>query len=363
MLIRAARTPGVRPASGSGERRGGRAAGQVYVADWYDPGVGGHAARDREAYGRIPRVAPRGSDRSPAGATDLTSLGGAVDALRSPVVSVRVAARQPAFRTRPAARALAAAIGDVREQREEGEAAALARRQFVARSRGPGPGNPAAARRAVRWSGLADADAAQVPHGERRGRLEADDEPRPGGRSSARPSRDAARRAHAGDAFLLETIDALDPEDPWMIETIGQVLEGDAENAYAELPPTTATRLSWSRPRPSPGACTPSAVTALAARAMARSSTPGRGAASSMPSPSRLVGGGRGGPCGFDWGPRTPRLRDLVAENRATNDWREYGLEPRSGGMAAATLAFETDVMKRGRELVDVDVAGASTCG
>ena len=47
-------------------------------------------------------------------------------------------------------------------------------------------------------------------------------------------------------------------------------------------------------------------------------------------------------------------------ENRATNDWREYGLEPRSGGMAAATLAFETDVMKRGRELVDVDVAGAS---
>ncbi|MFP6564473.1 MAG: hypothetical protein VCC68_08350, partial [Myxococcota bacterium] len=30
--------------------------GAVYVADWYDPGVGGHAARDRESYGRILRV-------------------------------------------------------------------------------------------------------------------------------------------------------------------------------------------------------------------------------------------------------------------------------------------------------------------
>lgn len=30
--------------------------GTIYVADWYDPGVGGHAAGDREAYGRILRI-------------------------------------------------------------------------------------------------------------------------------------------------------------------------------------------------------------------------------------------------------------------------------------------------------------------
>lgn len=30
--------------------------GAVYVADWYDPGVGGHGAGDREAYGRILRI-------------------------------------------------------------------------------------------------------------------------------------------------------------------------------------------------------------------------------------------------------------------------------------------------------------------
>ncbi|MEE2712109.1 MAG: PVC-type heme-binding CxxCH protein, partial [Planctomycetota bacterium] len=60
--------------------------GAVYVADWYDPGVGGHAAGDREAYGRIVRIAPEGAP---------TAVG-MVDpkkdwrtALRSPAASVR----------------------------------------------------------------------------------------------------------------------------------------------------------------------------------------------------------------------------------------------------------------------------------
>lgn len=35
--------------------------GSVLVADWYDPGVGGHGAGDREAYGRLLRVAPSGT--------------------------------------------------------------------------------------------------------------------------------------------------------------------------------------------------------------------------------------------------------------------------------------------------------------
>ena len=33
--------------------------GAVYVADWYDPSVGGHGMGDREAYGRILRIAPK----------------------------------------------------------------------------------------------------------------------------------------------------------------------------------------------------------------------------------------------------------------------------------------------------------------
>ena len=51
--------------------------GAVYVADWFDPGVGGHAAGDGEAYGRILRIAPAGGERAePTG-------------IRSPAVNVR----------------------------------------------------------------------------------------------------------------------------------------------------------------------------------------------------------------------------------------------------------------------------------
>ena len=39
--------------------------GAIYVADWYDPGVGGHGMGDREAYGRILRIAPLGARTAP----------------------------------------------------------------------------------------------------------------------------------------------------------------------------------------------------------------------------------------------------------------------------------------------------------
>ncbi len=42
--------------------------GSIFVADWYDPGVGGHLAGDREAYGRILRIVPE--DGAPTGNRD-----------------------------------------------------------------------------------------------------------------------------------------------------------------------------------------------------------------------------------------------------------------------------------------------------
>lgn len=66
--------------------------GAVYVADWYDPGVGGHAAGDREAYGRILRIAPK-ADRTPAPSYNMNTLEGALAALASPAVQVRGQAR------------------------------------------------------------------------------------------------------------------------------------------------------------------------------------------------------------------------------------------------------------------------------
>ena len=59
--------------------------GAIYVADWYDPGVGGHGMGDREAYGRILRIAPAGPPRR----VDPLTLDDPLTALSSPAVNVR----------------------------------------------------------------------------------------------------------------------------------------------------------------------------------------------------------------------------------------------------------------------------------
>jgi putative membrane-bound dehydrogenase-like protein len=61
--------------------------GSVYVADWYDPGVGGHGMGDITR-GRVFRIAPKGNKPS-VPKVDLESKNGIVEALASPALSVR----------------------------------------------------------------------------------------------------------------------------------------------------------------------------------------------------------------------------------------------------------------------------------
>lgn len=61
--------------------------GSLIVADWYDPGVGGHAAGD-QVRGRIYRIGPIGS-RYAIPKQDYTTVAGAVTALQNPNLSVR----------------------------------------------------------------------------------------------------------------------------------------------------------------------------------------------------------------------------------------------------------------------------------
>ncbi len=66
--------------------------GAVYVADWYDPIVGGHQLKDRTGYGRIYRVAREGSPkRGPR--VDLDTLDGQIAALDNPAQHVRFLAQ------------------------------------------------------------------------------------------------------------------------------------------------------------------------------------------------------------------------------------------------------------------------------
>ncbi len=81
--------------------------GSIYVADWYDAGVGGHAFSDQTT-GRIYRVAPKGV-KVEQPRPDFGSLAGLLAALRSPNVATQDAARRGLIaiaRTQPAAESL-----------------------------------------------------------------------------------------------------------------------------------------------------------------------------------------------------------------------------------------------------------------
>ncbi|MEP7107492.1 MAG: PVC-type heme-binding CxxCH protein [Ferruginibacter sp.] len=62
--------------------------GAIYVADWYDPVVGGHQMQDKTGFGRIYRVTPKNKTlRSPH--IDLSSIAGQLEALKNPAINVR----------------------------------------------------------------------------------------------------------------------------------------------------------------------------------------------------------------------------------------------------------------------------------
>jgi putative membrane-bound dehydrogenase-like protein len=62
--------------------------GSLFVTDWYDPGVGGHAMGDLER-GRIFRVTPKGHRSYHPPQVDVTTAAGAVEALKNPNYAVR----------------------------------------------------------------------------------------------------------------------------------------------------------------------------------------------------------------------------------------------------------------------------------
>jgi putative membrane-bound dehydrogenase-like protein len=85
--------------------------GALYIADWYDPIVGGHAMHDKVGYGRIYRITPKGR-KITAPKIDLTTTDGQIQALKNPAINVRnagfVALRAQGEKAVPAVRALLA---------------------------------------------------------------------------------------------------------------------------------------------------------------------------------------------------------------------------------------------------------------
>jgi len=67
--------------------------GAMYIADWYDPVVGGHQMQDKQAYGRIYRITPKNKNlTSPH--INLNTVSGQLQAFKSPAINVRNAGFQ-----------------------------------------------------------------------------------------------------------------------------------------------------------------------------------------------------------------------------------------------------------------------------
>lgn len=62
--------------------------GALYISDWFDPRTGGHADMDDSVSGTIYRIAPKGF-KSVVPKVDVTTVDGAIAALKSPAVHVR----------------------------------------------------------------------------------------------------------------------------------------------------------------------------------------------------------------------------------------------------------------------------------
>ena len=65
--------------------------GAIYIADWYDPVVGGHQMDDTTGYGRIYRVAPK-NKKLERPTIDMATTDGQLTALFNPAIHVRVEA-------------------------------------------------------------------------------------------------------------------------------------------------------------------------------------------------------------------------------------------------------------------------------
>src|SRR5215203_405261 len=62
--------------------------GAIYIADWYDPVVGGHQMQDSAGYGRIYRIAPK-NKKLVAPNIDLNTIDGQLLAFKNPAINVR----------------------------------------------------------------------------------------------------------------------------------------------------------------------------------------------------------------------------------------------------------------------------------
>ena len=330
--------------------------GALYVSDWYDPGVGGHAMGDKQGYGRILRVA-RSVAKVHKPTIDLSSTSGRIAALSSPAVNVRGRAARALLADPDAAVALGKLSGPGKNM--ESRLEARVRWLLAALNAAP----PAS-----------DTIARDVRHGvvELRARemsavalLALVDHPSPRVRAeiALRLESDASPQA---EQLWLKLAAGFDGKDRTYLEALGISARGRESALYAALVADGADPLAWSEARAGlvwrlhAAQCVP----AVKARAMA----------AQLPLPQReqaidtlaFTQDRAAGEALLDIavaGPEDAREKARWwIRFRDTNDWSAWKLAAQlgSGDRGGAKLLFESPLMNEGALAIDVDVRGAT---
>ena len=349
--------------------------GSVFVADWYDPGVGGHLARDRKAYGRILRIVPedaalRVADRpnAPAEETEVDRQARLEqDLLHSPAPGVRaIALRELDFTTPDVQQRVVRAALESRDLRVQARFYFYLAR-LVASAGGdvsdldssfehPESGLRLAALRAVEREGMIEFDLLR--------RLISD------------PSVEVRREVllmlnpfGEEDGYIeamVELAKLYDGEDRVYLEAYGVAARGYEEELFTELSAElgdTPSRwdarfegLAW-RLHPASAvpafvarASDPSLAEPLRLRAVDALAFMGEREAAEAMANLALTQSGEVG-----------ALANFWVRHRDTNDWREYGIGDQltSGELGEAELVWDSGVMRSGVTQVDVDLTGA----
>ena len=219
--------------------------GAIYVADWFDPRVGGHDDKDDTTSGAIYRIAPKGFvPRVPA--FDAATVEGQLTALRSPAVNVRALGFNGArgTRRRPRWRRVQALLDDEQSLHARARrvaAGALGRRRPRARREVAGRARTrdlrVAAYRALRQAGTAQRHAARLAR-----------DPSPAVRREvALSQRDVP--FEAAREVLLTLAQGYDGKDRSLLEAWGTGATHKEEALYAALAATApgADAAKWPR--------------------------------------------------------------------------------------------------------------------
>ncbi len=204
--------------------------GAIYIADWYDPVVGGHQMKDQKGYGRIYRITPK-SKKLTLPQIDLGTTQGQLQAFKSPAINVR---NQGFVKLRQQG---APVIQTVKTLLTDSNPYIRARAVWLLSKLGPGGkaevenmlNNQDEQLRAAAYRALRQTAPDVLPYAAKM----ASDTSAFVRREVAISLRDIPFKQTKN--IILELIKGFDGEDRWYLETLGTVLHGHEAEVYPEV--------------------------------------------------------------------------------------------------------------------------------